>query len=85
MWELYGFTPILLDILLCDYLWTPEEIDDCFTQLIGDDYHMVKGVVWAERLEGKGYDFADGRPVVDVLDKVLTDCWGINRKYPFIH
>jgi hypothetical protein len=85
MWELYGFTPIFLDILMCDYEWTAYEIDKCFAETMGEDYNIVKGVVWAERLEGRGYEFADGVPVVDVLDEVLTDYWGINRKHPFIN
>jgi hypothetical protein len=84
-WDNFGFTPILLDLLICDYEWTPDEIDKCFAETMGDDYHLVKGMVWAERLEVKGYKFPDGVPVVDVLDEVLTDYWGVNRKHPFIH
>lgn len=50
-------------------------MDDCFRELVGKDYTDIKLTQWIERLEEKGYEFPDGKPVIVTLSEILIEAW----------
>jgi hypothetical protein len=75
-WQTLGLTPVFIRLLVQNKGWWPEMVDDCFRELVGEDYADIKMTEWVRRLEDKGYDFPDGKPVFVILNEILIEAWG---------
>lgn len=75
-WEELGLTPVFLKLLVEHAGWWAELVDDCFRELVGEDYADIKLTEWITRLEEKGYEFPEGKPVLAALSEILIEAWG---------
>ncbi len=75
-WNELGLTPIFLKLLVEHAGWWVELVDDCFRELVGEDYADIKLTEWIARLEEKGYEFPEGKPVLAALCEILIEAWG---------
>jgi hypothetical protein len=74
-WAVLGLTPVILRLLVEHKGWWMELVDECFRELVGEDYADIKLTEWIERLEEKGYEFPDGKPVIATLSEILIEAW----------
>jgi len=74
-WAVLGLTPVFLKLLVEHKGWWIELVDDCFRELVGEDYADIKITDWVERLEEKGYEFPPGKPVIETLGEILIEAW----------
>ena len=72
-WKNLGLNPVFIFRLL-ELGWTPEDIDNVFSRVIGPDYAEVNVTTWIDRLEAMGIecsDRLDEPPFKLVLDKII--------------
>jgi hypothetical protein len=74
-WDELGLTPVFLKLLVEQKGWWMELVDDCFRELVGEDYADIKLTEWIKRLEEKGYEFPEGKPVIVTLSEILIEAW----------
>jgi hypothetical protein len=76
-WGELGFVPAWIWRLIYDMGYTPEEVDEALTEIIGADFADIPGREWIDRMIAKGSkDMAhslefDEPPVLDIVDSAM--------------